>query len=59
MAIWVHLYGWAYNPAVCDGDICPQNCDHCSKADLAMGAEDNEDDDYNQDHGIVQGTGGN
>ena len=45
MAIWVHLYGWAYNPAVCDGDICPQNCDHCSKADLAMGAEDDEDDD--------------
>jgi len=45
MAIWVHLYGWAYNPEICDSDICPRNCDHCSKADLAMEAEAEEDDD--------------
>ena len=53
MAIWVHLYGWAYNPEVCDGDICPQNCDHCSKADLAMGAEDDEDDGNDQNNAVV------
>ena len=22
---------WAYDPDICDGDFCPQNCDYCSK----------------------------
>ena len=22
---------WAYSPEKCDGDICPMNCDICSK----------------------------
>lgn len=22
---------WAYVPDVCDGDFCPQDCDHCYK----------------------------
>ena len=30
----------------------------CSKADLAMGAEDDEDDDNNQNNGFLQDAGG-
>ena len=23
---------WAYEPDICDGDFCPNDCDRCSKA---------------------------
>lgn len=31
---------WAYTPEKCDGDVCPQDCDHCSKR-----WEDEEDEE--------------
>lgn len=36
---------WAYVPDVCDGDFCPQDCDHCYKkyeAEEAAYAAENE-----------------
>lgn len=37
-----------YNPDVCDGDFCPLDCEHCPKADRALEAagegEEEEDD---------------
>jgi len=33
---------WAYRPEVCDGDICPMNCDYCPKRHPT---EEEEDDD--------------
>lgn len=37
---------WAYIPEMCDGDICPGECDICPKAD-AEGFEIDEDDYIN------------
>lgn len=31
---------WAYNPDVCDGDLCFQNCDICPKQDEAAGNDE-------------------
>ena len=25
---------WAYEPWKCDGEYCPQDCDHCYKANI-------------------------
>lgn len=36
---------WAYNPDVCDGDFCPNNCDYCSKRDAAEEAAAEEDEE--------------
>ncbi len=35
---------WAYNPDVCDGDICWLDCDHCPKRDKALCLEDDKDE---------------
>lgn len=35
---------WAYDPAICDGDFCPGNCDICPKRDEAVEAEYGEGD---------------
>lgn len=34
---------WAYNPAVCDGDFCPMDCDNCHKQEEALGEEDEDE----------------
>ena len=31
---------WRYNPELCDGDYCPQDCDNCDRGE--WGDEDNE-----------------
>lgn len=36
---------WAYNQDVCDGDYCPMDCDHCYKQEIALGLEEEEDED--------------
>lgn len=33
---------WAYNPDVCDGDICYQDCTHCPKREKAEGLDEDE-----------------
>lgn len=37
---------YLYNPEICDGDFCPQDCDRCYKADACMeaAAEENDSD---------------
>ena len=35
---------WAYNPAVCDGDYCPKDCDICPKTDECLELEEEEDE---------------
>ena len=27
---------WGYNPHKCDGEYCPNDCDHCYKADFEV-----------------------
>lgn len=36
---------YLYTPEVCDGDFCPMDCDHCYKADAAMEAQAEEEED--------------
>ena len=37
---------WAYNPDVCDGDVCWMNCDNCPKHEKAAGyADEDEEED--------------
>ena len=38
---------WAYEPDICDGDFCPNDCDRCSKAKWIDFEEfdDGEDED--------------
>ena len=31
---------WRYNPDLCDGDYCPQDCDNCDRGEWE-GEEDN------------------
>lgn len=35
---------WLYTPEICDGDYCPLDCDRCYKADAAMEAQCEEED---------------
>lgn len=35
---------WLYTPDICDGDFCPQDCDRCYKADAAMEAQAEDDE---------------
>lgn len=36
---------WAYEPKVCDGDICIGECDLCKKADEALTAREESEDE--------------
>ena len=36
---------YAYTPEFCDGDYCPQDCDHCPKRDLIWEKEEEDDDE--------------
>ena len=43
---------WLYDPEICDGDLCIQNCDHCPKADKVMDKviqKQEESNDSNRD----------
>ena len=35
---------WAYCPAFCDSDYCPDDCDICSRADDAMARAEEEEE---------------
>lgn len=52
---------WAYNPDVCDGDLCVMDCDHCHKAEEAQEANgdfDDEPDDSQLEMGFNPYMGG-
>ena len=36
---------WYYNPDICDGDFCPNNCDNCYKRYQETTEEEDEDED--------------
>ena len=35
---------WAYDPDICDGDFCPNDCEYCSKAYNRDEKEEEEDE---------------
>lgn len=39
------LYLWLYTPEICDVGFCPMDCDKCYKADEAMEAKAEEEED--------------
>lgn len=50
---------WAYNPDVCEGDLCVMDCDHCHKAEEAQEADDDfEPDDSQLEMGFNPYMGG-
>ena len=40
---------WAYNPDVCDGDVCVLDCDYCYKREKAQEANGDFDDEPSDD----------
>ena len=36
---------WAYEPAKCDNEYCPGDCDFCPKAKYSIEDEEEEDDE--------------
>ena len=40
---------WAYIPAKCDGDVCPGDCDCCSKAKDNVAEMEEEHDEQRSD----------
>ena len=36
---------WAYEPKVCDGDICVGECDQCPKASDALATKEESEDE--------------
>ena len=43
---------YLYNPDICDGDFCPQDCDRCYKREKAEEAAYEEPDDSQLEMGF-------
>lgn len=35
---------WAYDPDICDGDLCVMCCDRCPKRDLSIEKHEEEEE---------------